>query len=137
VVHGPVPRPDLGLGRGLDRRLLPTPGRSEEQGLVRERDRCPEQMLFRATEQGLERRPLPKPRQTPERGPRRTSLQEPEQTLQRALERGPVWGKGLPQPSRGREKLGQCRSQNADTRSLNSRKGKDLENPGQSAVCQR
>ena len=101
MVHWPVPRPNLGLGRGLDRRLLPTPERSEERGPARVRDRYPERMLFRTTGEGLERRPLPKPRQAPERWPKRTSLQEPGQRLQRALERGPVWGQGLPQPYGG------------------------------------
>jgi len=47
--------------------------------------------------------------------------------LCRPQERGPFRGQGLPQGSRGRERLGQCRSQNTDTRSQNSRKGKDLE----------
>ena len=89
-MHRPVLRPDLGPKQGLDRRLLPTPERSEEQGPVRGREQRPEQMLFRATSQGLERRPLPTPRQKQVRGPERMSLREPEQMLQRALERGPV-----------------------------------------------
>ena len=101
MVHGPVPRPDLGLGRGLDRRLWRTPERSEEQGLVRGREQRPEQMLFRATGQGLERRPLPTPRQTPMRWPERMSLQEPERRLQRVLERGSFRGQELPQRSGG------------------------------------
>jgi len=109
VVHGPVLRPDLGPERGLDRRLLRTPERSEEQGLVRGRDRYPERMLFRTTGEGLERRPLPTPRQTQVRGPRRTSLQEPGQRLQRVLERGPFRGQGLPQPSGGWE-IGRTKS---------------------------
>ena len=50
-MHGPVPRPDLGPERGLDRRLLRTPERSREQGLVKGRDRFPERMQFRATGQ--------------------------------------------------------------------------------------
>jgi len=116
-VHGPVPRPDLGLGRGLDRRLLRTPERSEEQGLVRVKEQSPEQMLFRATGQGLERRPLRRPEPAPERGLGRTSLQEPEQRLQRVLERGPVWGQGLPQPYGGWEHRGnsKCKVQNDGT----------------------
>ena len=101
MVHGPVLRPDLGPERGLDRRLLRTPERSEEQGLVKGRDRYPEQMLFRASGQGLERRPLPTPRQTPMRWPERMSLQEPERRLQRVLERGSFRGQELPQRSGG------------------------------------
>ena len=81
-MHRPVPRPDLGLGRGLDRRLLRTPERSEEQGLVKGREQRPEQMLFRATGQGLEQGPLPRPRQAPVRG------------LVLGLERGPGQRRG-------------------------------------------
>jgi hypothetical protein len=68
-------------------------------------------------------------------------LQEQERPLLvgllQGLEQAPFRGQGLPPPSRGREKLGQCRSQNADTRSQNSRKGKDLQDLGQSPACQR
>jgi hypothetical protein len=119
VVHGPVPRPDLGLGRGLDRRLLRAPERNEEQRPVRGRDRYPERMLFRTTGRGLEQRPLPTPRQTQVQGPRRTSLQEPERRPQRALERGPFRGQGLPQPYRRRENeiVDEVRSQKLDARS--------------------
>ncbi|MCX6843076.1 MAG: hypothetical protein NTX53_12430 [candidate division WOR-3 bacterium] len=61
-----------------------------------------------------------------EREQERASYPGPERRLLRVPEQGPHKGQGLPQPSRGREKLGQCSSQNADTRSRNSRKGKDL-----------
>jgi hypothetical protein len=67
-------------------------------------------------------------------GPERWLLLRPERLpfpalLRRLLqvpEQGPHKGQGLPQPYRGRETLGQCRSQNADTRSQNSPKNKNL-----------
>ena len=63
-------------------------------------------------------------------GPERHLLLQPERlpfpTLLRPQERRPFRGQGLPQPSGGREKLGQRRSQNADTRSQNSPKNKNL-----------
>jgi hypothetical protein len=68
-------------------------------------------------------------------GPERGLLQRQERLLLPSLarrllqvpEQSPHKGQALAQLSRGREKLGQCRSQNADTRSQNSLKGKDLE----------
>jgi hypothetical protein len=101
VVHGPVPRPDLGLERGLDRRLLRTPERSEEQGLVRVKEQSPEQTLFRATEQGLEQRPLPTPRLASVRGPKRTLLQEPERRPQWTPDLGPLRREEFPLRTRG------------------------------------
>ena len=50
-MHGPELRPDLDPEPALDRRLLRTPERSREQGLVKGRDRFPERMLFRASGQ--------------------------------------------------------------------------------------
>ena len=76
------------------------------------------------------RRPVRGPSMEPERLP----LQWPERlmfpALSRPQERRPFRGQGLPQPSRRREKLGQCRDQNADTRSQNSQEEKDLGNDG-------
>jgi len=66
----------------------------------------------------------------PERGPLQWPERLPSPMLLRLQDRGAFRGQGLPQPSRGREKLGQCRSQNADTRSQSSRKERDLGHDG-------
>ena len=47
-MHGSVLMPGLGPKWGLDRRLLRTPERSEEQGPDLAKEQNPEQMLFRA-----------------------------------------------------------------------------------------
>jgi hypothetical protein len=78
-----------------------------------------EQALLRFDERAQARGPVMRP----ERGHERPLHPAPYRRLLRVPEQGPHKGQGLPQPSGGREKLGQCRSQNADTRSQNSRKG--------------
>ena len=85
---------------------------------VLNRDRA----LLRFEERGL----VPGLVMVPERGHERPLCPVPYRRPLRLQERGPFRGQGLPQPYRGREKLGQCRSQNADIRSLNSPKNKNL-----------
>ena len=86
----------------------------------------PERLRFPALLRRQERRPV----RGPSMGPERWLLQRQERMLCpplcRPQERRPSRGQGLPQPSGGREKLGQRRSQNADTRSQNSPKNKNL-----------
>ena len=67
-----------------------------------------------------------RPVRGPSRGSERLPLQWPERRPQRAHERSPFRGQGLPQPHRGQREPGEFRNQNADTRSQNSWKGREL-----------
>jgi len=126
LLQGLVQTQVRGLLRQRERRLLRYEGRVRFRAQVQHRNL----MLL-----GFEYRRLVR---GPSMGPERWLSQRPERlpfpTLWRPQERGPFRGQGLPQRSRGREKLGQCRSQNADARSQNSWKGKGLEHEGEAEV---
>ena len=129
--------PERKLFRGREQILLRAQARKPLRQQGRQPLRDEDRALFRAPEQrrnqvllGFECRRLAR---GPSMGPMRLPLQWPERlplpTLLRRQERGPFRGQAFPQPSRRREKLGQCRDQNADTRSQNSRKDDDLGAP--------
>jgi hypothetical protein len=119
LLQGLVLAQKRGLLRQPERRLLRCEGRAQFWRQVQRR----EPALLRCHWRGLVRGPFI----GPEQGHERSLRPAPWQRLLRVHERAQHRGQGLPQPSRGREKLGQCRSQNADTRSQNSRKEKGLE----------
>jgi len=96
-LRGPRQRPDLNPVRGPYRRLLRTPERDGEQGLVRRRKQHPKQMPFRTTGRDPERRPLP----MPEREHGWPLHLAPYRWLLRVPERGPDKGQESPPPSRG------------------------------------
>ena len=112
--------------RMQDRRLL----RNDDRVRVRAQVQHQEGSLFRLEERVQARGLVMGPERVHEQPlypvPWRRLLQVPEQRPHR--------GQALAQPSRGREKLGQCRSQNADTRSQNPLKGKDLEHEDEGEV---
>ena len=76
----------------------------------------------RGPSMGSERLPLRWPERLPFPTLLRRLLQVPEQE--------PHKGQALPQPSGGREKPGQCRNQNSETRNQNSLPEKDLDQVG-------
>ena len=102
------------LGRGQERMPGWTQERRHEKGPGRHEEQKSERGLVLGLERGLEQR----------------QGQCPDPTLllcpERRHDRGLLRGEGLPQPSGGWQKLGPCRSQNADTRRYNSRKDSEL-----------
>jgi hypothetical protein len=119
LLQGLVQAQVQGLLRQHERRLL----RCEGRVLLRVQMQHREQALLRFDERAQARGPGIRP----ERGQERPPHPAPYRRLLRVPEQGPHKGQALPQLSGGRGKPGQCRSQNGDTRSQNSRKEKDLE----------
>lgn len=126
--------PERTLLRGLDRVLLRAharePVRKQDRRLLRREDRVRVRAQVQCRNRVLLGYEYRRPVRGPVMGPERLPAQRPERlrfpALLRPQGRGPVRGQGFPQPSGEREKLGQCRSQNTDTRSQNSLKEKDL-----------
>ena len=119
--------------RGLLRRREQRLQRCENRVLLRAQMQHPEQALLRFDERVQARGSVVRQ----ERGQERPLYPAPQRRLLQAPEQRPFRGQGLPQLSGGWEKLGQCRSQNADTRSQNSRKGMDLQDLVQPPAGQR
>jgi hypothetical protein len=122
--------PELVPVRKQKRRLLRHEDRVQLRAQVLNRDRALLRLNERAQARGLV--------MGPERGQERPLYPVPWRRLLPVPKQGPLKGQALAQLSGGREKLGQCRSQNADTRSQNSLKGKDLGRDGGGEVrCQK